>query len=192
MTGRAALLSVAVLFSSGRSRNIACPGRRRQRHSPGACECARAQRLGQRSQRHRQRGQGAGDPAADDHSGDAARRLPSCGLPRAAGAAGGKDQTNAICDIEIAPRVGASDRQGAGQTARRRDSKHLQGMLKSHKRLDAFKPQGYRRHPANDIDLILRSLRSKRLEGWTQREDSRPSFETRARARSSARTGEAV
>ena len=29
-------------------------------------------------------------------------------------------------------------------------------------------------------DLILRSLRSKRLEGWTQRMDSRPSFETRA------------
>src|SRR5712664_3166341 len=28
-------------------------------------------------------------------------------------------------------------------------------------------------------DLILRSLRSKRLEGWTQRMDSRPSFETR-------------
>ena len=38
--------------------------------------------------------------------------------------------------------------------------------------------------PAN-TDLILRSLRSKRLEGWTQRTDSRPSFETRARARSS-------
>ena len=30
-------------------------------------------------------------------------------------------------------------------------------------------------------DLILRSLRSKRLEGWRQRRDSRPSFETRAR-----------
>src|SRR5882672_7843342 len=29
-------------------------------------------------------------------------------------------------------------------------------------------------------DLILRSLRSKRLEGWTQRMDSRPSFETPA------------
>jgi hypothetical protein len=34
-------------------------------------------------------------------------------------------------------------------------------------------------------DLILRSLRSKRLEGWTQAMDSRPSFETRAMARSS-------
>src|SRR6266481_2375858 len=33
-----------------------------------------------------------------------------------------------------------------------------------------------------DTDLILRSLRSKRLEGWTRRMDSRPSFETRARA----------
>ena len=36
-----------------------------------------------------------------------------------------------------------------------------------------------------ETDLILRSLRSKRLEGWTQRMDSRLSFETRARARSS-------
>src|SRR5258708_4703995 len=34
-------------------------------------------------------------------------------------------------------------------------------------------------------DLILRSLRSKRLEGWTESADSRPSFETRAKARSS-------
>jgi hypothetical protein len=31
--------------------------------------------------------------------------------------------------------------------------------------------------------LILRSLRSKRLEGWTQRLNSRPSFETRAERR---------
>src|SRR5712675_3163428 len=36
-------------------------------------------------------------------------------------------------------------------------------------------------------DLILRSLRSKRLEGWTESADSRPSFETRAKARSSGR-----
>jgi hypothetical protein len=41
-------------------------------------------------------------------------------------------------------------------------------------------------------DLILRSLRSKRLEGWTQSADSRPSFETRAQARSSSDNGEAV
>src|SRR5467141_4240715 len=41
------------------------------------------------------------------------------------------------------------------------------------------------KEPVKDTDLILRSLRSKRLEGWTQRRDSRPSFETRARARSS-------
>jgi hypothetical protein len=33
------------------------------------------------------------------------------------------------------------------------------------------------------FDLILRSLRSKRLEGWTQRMDSQPSFETRRRRR---------
>src|SRR5260221_5336508 len=37
------------------------------------------------------------------------------------------------------------------------------------------------RDPVKDTDLILRSLRSRRLEGWTQRRDSRPSFETRAR-----------
>src|SRR6266850_2752255 len=37
------------------------------------------------------------------------------------------------------------------------------------------------KEPVKDTDLILRSLRSKRLEGWTQRSDSRPSFETRAR-----------
>jgi len=41
-------------------------------------------------------------------------------------------------------------------------------------------------------DLILRSLRSKRLEGWMQSADSRPSFETRAKARSSSDNGEAV
>ena len=34
-------------------------------------------------------------------------------------------------------------------------------------------------------DLILRSLRSKRLEEWTESADSRQSFETRAKARSS-------
>jgi hypothetical protein len=38
---------------------------------------------------------------------------------------------------------------------------------------------------AGNTDLILRSLRSKRLEGWTQRMDSGPSFETRVRTRSS-------
>src|SRR5450432_1703517 len=37
-----------------------------------------------------------------------------------------------------------------------------------------------------DTDLILRSLRSKRLEGWTQRADSRPSFDTRAPGGASA------
>src|SRR5450631_4565172 len=40
-----------------------------------------------------------------------------------------------------------------------------------------------------DTDLILRSLRSKRLEGWTQRADSRPSFETRAPDSASALPG---
>jgi hypothetical protein len=56
----------------------------------------------------------------------------------------------------------------------------------------------------NGTDLILRSLPPdprearpddklrKRLEGWTQRMRSPPSFETRARARSSSDNGEAV
>src|SRR6267378_4457826 len=42
-------------------------------------------------------------------------------------------------------------------------------------------PSSPAKEPVKDTDLILRSLRSKRLEGWTQRRDSRPSFETRAR-----------
>ena len=116
-------------FFSDRARKIACPGRGRQRHSAGAGECARPQRLGQRSQRHRQRGQGACVTAADHHAGDATRRIPTCRLSPAAGAAGGEDQTNAICDGEIASPSGPSDRQGAGQAARRRDFKHLPGML---------------------------------------------------------------
>src|SRR5450631_2658719 len=44
--------------------------------------------------------------------------------------------------------------------------------------------------PVKDTDLILRSLRSKRLEEWTQRADSRPSFETRAPDSASALPGE--
>src|ERR1700730_16938397 len=43
---------------------------------------------------------------------------------------------------------------------------------------------------ATERTLILRSLRSKRLEGWRQWTDSRLSFETRAR--SSSDNGEAV
>jgi hypothetical protein len=39
------------------------------------------------------------------------------------------------------------------------------------------------------LNLILRSLRSKRLEGWANR-DSRPSFETRAPDSASALPGE--
>src|ERR1700694_1986095 len=45
--------------------------------------------------------------------------------------------------------------------------------------MNALHPQSS--SPAKDTDLILRSLRSKRLEGWMQRRDSRPSFETRAK-----------
>jgi hypothetical protein len=117
---------------SGRSRQIACPGCGRQRHSSGARECARAERLGQRSQRHRQRGQSACDTAAGHNAGYAARRIPFGQLPRAAGAARGKDQTDAICGIQITSRAGPSDgRQAARQAARRQHPKHLQGMLSS-------------------------------------------------------------
>src|SRR6267142_2826455 len=48
------------------------------------------------------------------------------------------------------------------------------------------------KEPVKDTDLILRSLRSKRLEGWTQRRDSRPSFETRARRAPQDEVGDAI
>ena len=116
--------------SSGRSRKIACPGCGGERHSSGTGECAGTQRLSQRSERHRQCGQSACDPAAGNHCGDAAHRIPSCCLPDVPGAASGKDQTNAICGIQIPP-LGQSNRQGARQADRRQGSKHLQGMLSS-------------------------------------------------------------
>jgi hypothetical protein len=117
--------------SSCRSRKITCSGCRRQRHSSGACERARIERLGQRSQRHRQRGESACDTAAGNNADYAARRIPFCGLPRATGAARGKDQTDAICGIQIASRAGPNGRQAARQAARRQHTKHLQGMLSS-------------------------------------------------------------
>src|SRR6266403_3306217 len=43
-----------------------------------------------------------------------------------------------------------------------------------------FQSSSPAKEPVKNADLILRSLRSKRLEGWTQRMDSRPSFETLA------------
>jgi hypothetical protein len=118
-------------LSSRRSRKIARAGCRRERHSSGTCKCARAQRLGQRSQRHRQRRQSARDSAADHNAGGAADRIPQCRLPRAAGAAHGKDQTNAICGIPIARLGRPRGRQRAGQADQRQGSKHLPGMLNS-------------------------------------------------------------
>src|SRR5882762_8598431 len=65
----------------------------------------------------------------------------------------------------------------------------LRGEVANVRLMDKSRPNSQLSSPAKelvkDTDLILRSLRSKRLEGWTQRTDSRPSFETRARARSS-------
>src|SRR6267142_1235939 len=46
---------------------------------------------------------------------------------------------------------------------------------------------GLLRFARNDV-----IVRSKRLEGWTQRRNSQPSFETRAKARSSSDNGGAV
>src|SRR6266436_2980961 len=65
----------------------------------------------------------------------------------------------------------------------------LRGEVANVRLMDKSRPNSQLSSPAKelvkDTDLILRSLRSKRLEGRTQRTDSRPSFETRARARSS-------
>jgi hypothetical protein len=88
--------------SAGGTRKIAGPGCRRQRHSSGACECARAERLGQRPERHRQCGQSAGVTAADHHSGYAAQRILCWWLPAFADAAGGQVPSDAICGIQIA------------------------------------------------------------------------------------------
>ena len=78
----------------------------------GAGECARIKRLGQRSKRHRERGQGAGDPAAGDKPGDAVHGVPVNSLPDLAGAARGEDQTHAIC---------VKSRRGGKETVRERD-----------------------------------------------------------------------
>jgi hypothetical protein len=115
---------------SGRAVKSARPGCRRERHSSGTGECARTQRLGQRSQRHRQRGQSAGAAVANDSPDQAARRIAFCRLLTFADAAGGKDKTNAICN-QISSRGGQSARARASQTARPRDDQHLQGMLSS-------------------------------------------------------------
>jgi hypothetical protein len=156
---------------SGISRESVCPGCRRERHSSGACECAGTQQLGQRSERHRQCGQGACDTAAGNNSSYTTHPIPTCGLPNGPGAKGGKDKTNASCGIRISSPGGRSNRQGTRQAVRPQEYKHLQGML-------------------NYTDLILRGC--EETSRRTQRRDSRPSFETRARARSSSDNGEAV
>jgi hypothetical protein len=96
---------------AGISRPIARAGCRRQRDSAGAGQCQRAQRLGARSQRHRQRRQDTGTAATDDRTGETAhagavRRLPIdlAGLQLSADSrsANGKDKANAISGKEIA------------------------------------------------------------------------------------------
>ncbi len=81
------------------------------------------------SERHRQCGQSACDTAANNNPRYAAHRIPSCCLPNVPGAESGKDETDAVCDIQISSRGGPSGRQGARQAARPQDYKHLQGML---------------------------------------------------------------
>jgi len=117
--------------SSGCAFEIAGLGGRRERHSSGTWECARTQRLDQRSQWHRQCGQSAGDTAAGHKPGARTHRVLSYGwLPNVPGATSRQDETNATCGIQIIPSLGdPSGRQGARQAAQRQGSKHLQGML---------------------------------------------------------------
>jgi hypothetical protein len=117
-------------FSSGVSRESACPGCRRERHCSGARECARTQRLGQRSQRHRQRGQSARDTVAGHQPRAGTQRiLTRWYLPNVPGAANRKDETHAVYGIPISPLGHPGGRQGERQAARPQDYKHLQGML---------------------------------------------------------------
>jgi hypothetical protein len=116
--------------SAGHSRKIAGAGCRRQRDSSGAGECAGAERLGQRSQRHRQCSPNAGITVADHNAGYAAQRVLFRRLPVFAGAARGQDQTTATSGIAISSRRGPGGRQRARQTDRPQGFKHLQGMLK--------------------------------------------------------------
>jgi hypothetical protein len=127
--------------SSGCAFEIARPGCRRERHSAGTGECARTQRLGQRSERRGQRGQSAGDTATSTHASYPVRGVPACRLANLAGAPSGQDQTDAICGIQI-PRRGQGNGAGARQEDRRQDdrrqgSEHLQGMLNSRAGSDA-------------------------------------------------------
>jgi hypothetical protein len=115
--------------SAGRAWTIAGAGCRRQRDSSGAGECARAERLGQRSQRHRQCCQSTGAAVADDHSGYAAQRILFRRLPVFAGAARGQAQTTAIRGTSISSWGTPRDRPGARPADRPRRSQHLQGML---------------------------------------------------------------
>jgi hypothetical protein len=115
--------------SSGCAFEIAGPGCRRERHSSRTWECARTERLGQRSERHRQCGQSAGDTAAGHKPGSHTHLIPSHGwLPNVPGATSRQDETDATCG-EIPSLGDPSGRQGARQAAQRQDSKHLQGML---------------------------------------------------------------
>ena len=152
---------------SGSAFKIAGPGCRRQRHSSGAWECTRTQRLDQRSQRHRRCGQSAGDTAAGHKPGSHTHLIPSYRwLPNVAGATSRQDETNATCG-EIPSLGDPSGRQGARQAAQRQDSKHLQGMLNPH--LGLARCKEYRPHPEE-----LAKQASRRMDA-TQGTRSHPS-----------------
>jgi hypothetical protein len=124
--------------SAGRSRTIAGPGCRRQRDSSGAGECARAQRLGQRSQRHRQCGQSTGVTVADHNAGHAAQRVLFRRLPVVADAARGQAQTTAIGGLAISSQRAPGGGQRARQADRPQGLEHLQGMLNSVSALECW------------------------------------------------------
>jgi hypothetical protein len=129
---------------SGRAREIAGAGRRRQRHSAGAGQRARAQRLGQRSLRHRQCRQGAITAAAGHRAGEAAQRFRArFVLPAAADPARGTLQAPAaICHQTFAPRGAGGDQVGGPDQQRRRRAEHLPGMLRA---IGTGRPHGSRR-----------------------------------------------
>jgi hypothetical protein len=133
--------------SSGWAFEIAGPGCRRQRHCSGTWQCARTQRLDQRSSRYRQCGQSACDTAAGNQPRSDTHLIRSCGwLPNGPGAKSRQHETNATCGIEIPSRGDPSGRQGKRQAAQRQASEHLQGMLNRVRRFNStlytigFKP----------------------------------------------------
>jgi hypothetical protein len=145
----------------GGSRQIASPGCRCQRHSAGAGECARAQRLAQRSQRCRQCGPVASAAAAGDQAGSGPVSVRARRHINAAGGTNCKDQTNAVCGIPMASPDDSGGHQETKQADRPRYSQHLQGMLKSLPGLDPVLP----RYPIGFSPASIAARRGSRNGG---------------------------